>query len=219
MLENNRKKNVCIIANGYPTKQDPMYAFIQPIARGLADRGYSCTVIAPQSITNRIMKRKQKRPYKWVDKLDNGSEVTILQPQYLSVSNLKVSGYSISIKHRDKAIIRCYEKENIQADVIYAHFWDCGIVASKLSENNNVPVFVATGESKVRVYKYYTSEIIAKYKKLINGVICVSTENLNESIDLNLIDEQHFQMDIILENFIQWLRIMLGKNWDFHLTI
>lgn len=192
------KKSVCIISNGYPTKDDPVYAFIQPLVKEIADNGFLCTVIAPQSRSNQIFSHKNKRAYKWIDKTDKGNEITIFQPQYISVSKLKVKNQSISVLLRDQAIIKCIEKEKIQTDILYAHFWDCGIVAGKIAEKKKIPVYVATGESKIRVFDYYPKDIIDKYKKFINGVICVSTKNLNESQNLKLIEKD--KKVIILPN-------------------
>ena len=192
------KKSICIITNGYPTKDDPVYAFIQPLVREIADKECSCTVIAPQSISNQLVSRKNRRPYRWIDKTEKGNEIIIFQPQYISVSRMKLKEYSISVCSRDRAIMKCFEKERIKADVLYAHFWDCGIAASKIAEKINVPVYVATGESKIRVYEYYPQEIVNKYKNYVHGVISVSTKNLNESKELLLLDDK--SKTIILPN-------------------
>lgn len=192
-------KNICFIVNGYPTKDDPIYAFIRPIVLSIADLGYNCTVIAPQSITNAIKNKKKLRDYQWIDVSDNGSKIRIYQPRYVSLSNLKAFNNNLSIMVRDKAILNTFQKEEIQADAIYAHFWDCGIVAATISNNFNIPVFVATGESKIRVFDYYSQEKVFKNIDKIKGVIAVSTKNLKESIELGLIDEDKTK-SIVLPN-------------------
>lgn len=192
-------KDICFIVNGYPTKDDPVYAFIRPIVLNIADLGYNCTVIAPQSITNSIKNKKKLRDYQWTDVSDNGSKIRIYQPRYVSLSNLRAFNNNFSIILRDKAILNTFQKENIQADAIYAHFWDCGIVAASISKNHNIPVFVATGESKIRVFDYYSKEKVFKAISRIKGVIAVSTKNFKESVDLGLIDEYKTK-SIILPN-------------------
>lgn len=87
------KKEICIIVNGYPTTDDPVYAFIQPVAREMADAGISCTVIAPQSVSKMAVAQKAKRPYRWIDKTEKGNEVVVYQPEYVSVSNDKIVMY------------------------------------------------------------------------------------------------------------------------------
>lgn len=192
-------KNICFIVNGYPTKDDPIYAFIRPIVLSIADLGYNCTVIAPQSITNAIKNKKKLRDYQWIDMSDNGRKIRIYQPKYVSLSNIRAINNNLSIILRDKAILNTFNKEKIQADVIYAHFWDCGIVAATISKEHNIPVFVATGESKIRVFDYYSGEKVFKAISRIKGVIAVSTKNLTESIKLGLINKDKTK-SIVLPN-------------------
>lgn len=192
-------KNICFIVNGYPTKDDPIYAFIRPIVLSIADLGYNCTVIAPQSITNAIKNKKKLRDYQWIDMSDNGRKIRIYQPKYVSLSNFRAINNNLSVILRDKAILNTFNKEKIQADVIYAHFWDCGIVAATISKEHNIPIFVATGESKIRVFDYYSSEKVFEAINRIKGVIAVSTKNLTESIKLGLIDKDKTK-SIVLPN-------------------
>ena len=180
-------KKICIITNGYPTKEDPIYAFIQPLVREMADTGCSCTVIAPQSLSKRVMSRKKKRPYRWEDTTEHGNKVVVYQPTYVSFSNFRICGANISTILRDASIERCVRKEKMSPDVLYAHFWDCGIEAGKLSGICGAPVFVATGESKIRVQNYYSNKTIDRYLATIKGVIAVSTKNLEESEQLGLL--------------------------------
>ncbi len=221
----NRK--ICIIVNGYPTKDDPVYAFIQPIVWEMADNGIECTVIAPQSISKAVVTNKVKRPYRWVDQTDKGNKVIIYQPEYISVSNLSIFGYRISTILRDISINRCFYKEKIAPDLIYAHFWDCAIVACKLATTSNLSVFVATGESKIRVKNYYNHKYIDKYLSRIKGVIAVSTKNLEESHSLGLL--KFNPKTIVLPNAVnpnefypipkKKARKILGINADAKLVI
>lgn len=36
-------KHICIIASGYPTKDDPFFSFVRPVVSEMADMGYKCT--------------------------------------------------------------------------------------------------------------------------------------------------------------------------------
>lgn len=194
------KKEICIIVNGYPTKDDPVYAFIQPVAREMADAGISCTVIAPQSVSKMAVAQKAKRPYRWIDKTEKGNEVVVYQPEYVSVSNVSILGYSISTILRDASIKRCFFKEKMSPDVLYSHFWDCGIAACKLAEKTKTPVFIATGESEIRVQKYYPLKSVDRYLPYVSGVIAVSTKNLEESRDMGLL--KHCPKTIVLPNAV-----------------
>lgn len=220
MIRKHMNKKICIIVNGYPTKDDPVYAFIQPVAREMADAGISCTVIAPQSVSKMAVAQKAKRPYRWIDRTEKGNEVVIYQPEYVSVSNVSVFGYSISTILRDASIKRCFFKEKMSPDVLYAHFWDCGIAACKLAEKTKTSVFVATGESEIRVQKYYPQKSIARYLPYVTGVIAVSTKNLEESREMGLL--RHCPETIVLPNAVdsrefyklpkEEARRMLGLN-------
>lgn len=200
MIIKHMKKEICIIVNGYPTKDDPVYAFIQPVAREMADAGISCTVIAPQSVSKMAVAQKAKRPYRWIDKTEKGNKVVVYQPKYVSVSNVSAFGYSISTILRDVSIKRCFFKEKMSPDVLYAHFWDCGIAACKLAEKTKTPVFVATGESEIRVQKYYPIKSIDRHLPYVKGVIAVSRKNLEESDSLGLL--KHQPKTIVLPNAV-----------------
>lgn len=195
-----RMKKICVITNGYPTKDDPVYAFIQPVVQGMADAGVSCTVIAPQSITKSVLSNKPKRPYRWVDKTENGNEIIVFQPTFISLSSFSCCGVNFSTVLRDASIRRCFRKEKMNPDVLYAHFWDCGIAACQLAEDENIPVFVATGESKIRVMDYYRQKVVEQYLHHIKGVIAVSTKNLNESRELGLL--KYVTKTIVLPNAV-----------------
>ena len=183
-----RPKSICIITNGYPTQDDPGYAFIRPVVCGFADSGIDCTVIAPQSISSALVKNKKRRPIKWIDITRKGNSITVFQPLYLSFSTLKIGGRSISTQLRDNAIKKVFRSNQIAPEIIYAHFWENGIVATEVAGNNS-KVFVVSGESKIRVKNRYLNSDIEKAIKRINGLICVSSKNLDESNSLNLITD------------------------------
>lgn len=204
-------RSVCIISNGYPTKNDPSYAFIRPVAMGFAENGIDCTVIAPQSITANIRSRKAKRPKSWIDYSESGAAIRILQPHYISVSLLKIFGISISTLFRDKAIMRAYKSLKQKPDVLYGHFWDCGIAAAKLSKGR-VPVITVSGESRIRVFDCYLEKTVKKLASFITGLICVSTKNLDESRELNL-TEDNLQTIVLPNGVDQTLFYPLDKQF------
>lgn len=181
-------KKICFIVNGYPTKEDPVYAFIRPVVVEMADKGIKCTVIAPQSITNALLSKNKLRPSKWTDYTDNRNEISVFQPAYFSFSNLKVNGYKLSTLNRDRAIILTFKKIKEKPDVLYSHFWDCTIPACVIGQKYDIPVVNASGESKIEVFASYRRKKIDKYLKKVKGSIFVSTKNKNESKKLGLID-------------------------------
>lgn len=179
-------KNICFIVPNYPYKEEMKYIFVKQIVEAIADSGIKCTVIAPQSLTNRFIRKSMKRPFYRQDITLKGSKIDIYQPTYLSISKLKVFGWNISSYFNERAIERTYNKINIKPDVLYAHFWHCGITASVLGRKCNIPVFVTTGESKITVNNVYKKKKILKSLNCVKGVICVSQKNLKESYELGL---------------------------------
>ena len=180
---------ICFILNHYPSKKEPIDAFIRPVVSELSKQGNECVVIAPQSIVNIWMKKSENRPKIWRDNFSDGSFAIIYQPLYLSMSNIKVFGQSLSFLFQDIATRRIIRKEKIKPDVFYGHFWTRGVAAGLIKVNDNVPVVVVSGESKVDVYDKYPKRIINQAKEKIKGAIFVSKKNKDESLELELLNE------------------------------
>src|SRR5699024_9530260 len=66
-------------------------------------------------------------------------------------------------------------------------FWHSAVAAASIDKN--IPLFVATGESKIWVDKLYSEKKIIKAVKRVVGVIAVSTKNKIETLELNLAEE------------------------------
>ena len=96
--------HICFILNNYPTKTYPIDAFVRPVVCGLADNGFSCTVIAPQSLTGIVRNHIEKRPIHWKDKSNRNNIINIYQPFFLSFSDFKICGRSVSSIFRDRII-------------------------------------------------------------------------------------------------------------------
>ncbi|MDO9491619.1 glycosyltransferase family 4 protein [Acetobacterium sp.] len=181
-----QKKHICFVVPNYPTQNDPVYTFVRELVCSIAERGYPCSVIAPQSISKKLLKKKSARPQFWQDYVKEGVWVDVYQPRVLSFSNLKIFGRNLSALFAQKAVIRVFSKIRPRPDIIYAHFWHSGVTAGIISKMYEIPFFVATGESKIWVESLFTRKTIQKSLADINGVICVSTKNMDESIELKL---------------------------------
>jgi len=179
-------KHICFIVPGYPTDEEPVYTFVKQLVCSVADLGIKCSVIAPQSITNTFFRRKKIRPFHWQDISDKNYKVDIYQPRYISLSNIKIFNTSISSIFSQRAIINTFNKIKINPDVLYAHFWHSGVVAGIIGKKYNIPVFVATGESRISIVDKYREKKLLDSLEDIKGVICVSTKNMEESINLGL---------------------------------
>lgn len=183
--------HICFIVPGYPTIKDPTYTFVKELVNEIRDLGIKCTVIAPQSLTNLIIKRYRKRPFYWIDKTKNNNEIEIYQPYTVHFLNLKLFGTTISALLTEHAYKRAFKKMKTVPDVLYAHFWHSGVIAGKIGKQYNIPFFVASGESKIWVNRLYNKKQINECLSGVKGVICVSNKNRKESIKLNLAKEKN----------------------------
>lgn len=179
------KLKMAFFVDGYPTNADPSFAFVRPLILQLADRGFECTVIAPQSITNMVLRGKRKKPFRSFDVTGLGNEIEILRPSFVSVSKLTIAGVSASALMQRKACIRAYKRLGNQ-DVVYGHFWKMGSNAA-VATGGKIPVFVASGESSIESNLSFTVGAVRdSLKESLAGVIYVSRKNKVESCCLGL---------------------------------
>lgn len=184
-------RKVCIISRGYPTDKKPWFPFVDQLVCAFAEQGIKCTVISPQSITNTLKERKEFRSQKWIKKVNN-NEINIIQPYYISFSNLTVGRFNFSNFFFEKAVVEAFKSlPDKSFDAIYGHFWECGLLAAKLGREYSIPAFVATGESTINLNK--NSKDI-EFKKFLKGVIAVSTKCKDESIGLELCTQKDVEV-------------------------
>ena len=179
-------KQICFIVPNYPTKVDPMYTFVRELVVAISELGIKCSVIAPQSITNYIYKRKRKRQFYWKDIVKKDVAIDVYQPIHFPFLNIKIRGYNLAGHLTSMAVKYAFNRSRMKPDVLYAHFWHSGIIAAEIAQKEDIPVFVASGESQIWVESLYHRDRIDKALKNIDGVICVSRKNLEESIDREL---------------------------------
>lgn len=168
--------NILIVTPDYPDRYKVHYPFVKQLVDEFARQGHQCYVIAPYSITN------NKRFYK---AKEYDGEVMVYRPNHLSFSNLKIGKLRLSDFFRRKAIKRATKWLPVRPDVVYCHFWGCAVEAYPYARLKNIPLFVATGESSISAFN--TSGLAnAEMRDYINGVICVSSKNKEESVSLGL---------------------------------
>lgn len=191
-------KHLVFITTHYPTKDNPDQAFVQPIALGIADLGISCTVITPQSISRRLKYGEKMRPHEWYDETVHGNRIRILQPEFVSFSNRIMFGVSLTALSRSNAIRRALRQIKEPIDAAYAHFWQSGIEMVRASKGK-IPVIVASGEETIRVDDGFGVRLKEKCLAGIKGVIAVSTKNLKESGDCELL-EYHPRTTVLINS-------------------
>lgn len=188
----NNPEHICIISYRYPTAQNPEFTFVDQLVCALVDLGVKCTVISPQSITRSLVSGKPMKPVLWAKMTKNNNKIEIIQPKYVTISDIKIFGIEFGLIWRDfffeRAVKKAFKQLKEKPTVMYGHFWHCGFIAADIGRREKLPAFVACGESelhKVRITRRKRGLL-----KFINGVISVSSENKEESVKRRLADAE-----------------------------
>ena len=163
---------ILTISSAYPYRDSNDFIFVKQLMDQFVTLGYDVIVIAPQSITKTLFRKKTKRPYHYTIPVDDKS-YTLYSPKYISFSNIpilkKVAGFLFR-----RAVIRTVKKEKLNFDITYSHFLNGpGTTAFKIYRKYDKPYFIAFGES---TFKFKKNKLIKKTLKYASGFITVSTE-------------------------------------------
>ncbi len=172
------KKRICIIAEDYPSDGHPSYPFVQELAYGMSNEGFECTVIAPQSITSAIIHREKLRKKTSIDVSPENHRICIYRPYIITFSNSRNSILNkFTCYLYEKAIHHVLRKAD-KMDYIYCYFWHMGLITAKAVKRYNAKIFVQASECDIDVKPSY---ITAENLNRINGVVCASRKNYEES--------------------------------------
>lgn len=172
---------ICIIAPDYPDSKRPTNTFIKNLVDQWGILGHQLTVIAPFSITKtKMLSVPQEIPTSY--------NIDIRRPKIATVSELVLFGHHLSREMVMHSVYKQLCKLEQKPDVIYCHFWEQVLSAYKYSQEYNIPVVVACGESVVPTK--WSEEPMRTMCNAVKHVICVSTKNKNESIQLGLTIEE-----------------------------
>ena len=173
-----------LFIGAYPNEVHPYNSvFYQQLVHAIAETGIECYVIAAISYMEyggRINEISEKT----VEYTKEGKKITIYHPRYISFSAKKILQFNtmdLTLKFRNRAIIKTVDKINQLFDFVYGHFiLGGGIPASIIGNKYNIPAFFAYGECD------FKSEVSSKHRLTkeellgIKGIIAVSSKNLNE---------------------------------------
>lgn len=193
-MKTNVVKKILIFSEQYPTKSDPVYAFVGQLANAFAQLGVNVTVIAPQSITKHLFRKTPLHPCRFVVKVNEKNNIVVYQPLYMSLGNQfpRINNLLFNF-----ACLSAYWKIKDKPQVCYGHFWRSAFKAFGVIQKDHLPLFVASGESKIEKCNYGSKwESFLKY---YNGVIFVSSKNKKESETLGYWKNQK---NIVLPNAI-----------------
>ena len=181
--------NICVLSDGYPSKNNYRGIFVVKLCEEFADLGHSVNIIAPQSLTRCLINHESLNPRSFVHKTKKGNEIKVFQPYTITFSNWK--GFQkISYFIQKKAVSKTIKHLEKIPDVFYGHFWHNGFTLYDIISSINKPLFVASGESIINFHNAISQDKKKKFADYVKGVICVSTKNKMESIEKGLAIEE-----------------------------
>lgn len=176
-------KRICIIAEHYPYESEPLFTFVQQLAYSLSNEGVSVSVVAPQSLTRAIFRKKTVMPKKVTDKSPEGHSITVFRPYVITFSNTNMR----ILNHLSNWLYVRAIKHGIQwskpVDCCYTYFWHMGLNTATAILKDQLPLFVQASECELTVEPFMMKE---KYIQKVSGVICASGKNREESIEAGL---------------------------------
>lgn len=180
-------KHICIVAENYPSKDNPAFPFVQQLAYSLSNEGVECTVIAPQSITAAIIHKRKLLPTEAVDKNPEGKKIRVLRPAYITFSDTKLDILQrVAYGSMRKAIKNCLDKIG-KIDCLYCYFWHIGLTVSQAIGKSEIPLFVQASECWLTVKDFMMKP---QFINKVRGVVCASGKNKEESISGGLTTEE-----------------------------
>jgi hypothetical protein len=154
--------NILIDTPDYPDRYKVHYPFVKQLVVEFARQGHQCIVMAPYSITN------NKRFYPFVEDEEPG--VRVYRPNYISFSNVKIGNLRLSDYFRKKALNRALRKMEFKPDMVYCHFWESVLEAYPYAKANDLPLFVASGESSIKGF-LDPEKIPTEIREYVSGVV------------------------------------------------
>lgn len=182
---------IALIASNYPSKGVPVFVFVQQLVHQIVDMGYEVNVIAPQSITTRIVRGAKLRPKHSLEHTEKGNPYHVYRPYYFSAGNCKYGVVKNFVSwNRKKAILSVLS--NLDPDIVYGHFWSSVTPVADYCKKKKLPLFVACGEGDNALEEMVgaMNEVqIAELNSCMTGMISVSSENRRKCINFGLISD------------------------------
>lgn len=177
--------NILISASGYPSPNVPYAAFVQNIAEEMLRQGNNVTVIAPQSLTKAIIRHTPILPRVEIQRVDD-SEITIMRPRVITFGD---GLFARLTNVFNRFAVYLTAKRVLQPDIVYAHFWSSADNILNYTIRKNIPLYVASGEDVIDFDRSISPDRIRLLNRYTSGVICVSTKNMEESIEHGLTEK------------------------------
>lgn len=197
----NRMRKICIITDRYPTEQYPANTFLDQLVCQFADNGVECTVVAPYSRINDVIKHNHYSPERAYKKITlEGNEIEIHCKSFFAPVGRKVAGVNFAKFYQrrfEKAVESIIRNETDQDfDAFYGHFIaPSGFAAVKMGKKYHKPSFIAYGECSLeQELCNYSLDDIVKGVEGVSGVVAVSTKNKDELLAHHVVGEDKIEV-------------------------
>lgn len=194
MKENKEIQSIIVVATNYPSPGRMNLPFVQQIVHSFIEQGVKVTVVAQQGIIHSIVHKEKLLPIKSKGQTLLGKEYDIYRPYTLSFGTSNYFSKFASWFNR-RSVGRVLKK--ISGDVLYTHFWGATSLVYRYAEENNLPLFVACGESGDHfesTIKNFSTNTLKEMPSAVTGVISVSSENKRKCIESNLANSQNIEV-------------------------
>ncbi len=175
--------NILFVATNYPQPGYPFTSFVQTLCREMVRQGNDVTIVSLQHI---FASKENRLPTDSIEEFkteDGLLKMRIYRPYTISSTYGRFGKIS---KWLNQFIIEITVSKIRKPDICYAHFWHNGYSVLPYAKKNNIPLFIATGEDVISFHRLLTTSQLMNLKKFVKGVICVSTKNMEESVEKGL---------------------------------
>lgn len=179
--------HICVVSEGYPGLNDSSYVFVQQLCHALADNGVKVSVIAPQSITKAIVRRRNLDPVVSWTLTRNKNKVKVYRPYILTFGGVNGAFKRAVDKITSFVIDREISRMGEMPEICYGHFWHTAYKLYPAAKKYGLSLFLASGESEIQLHKQYTNEELKDFIDYVSGVVCVSSEKKEDSIKNGLL--------------------------------
>lgn len=183
-------KHICILSDDYPTRDRMVFVFVQQLVEALVDDNVEISVVAPQSLTRSLIRKIGLLPKRQTYTTEKGNIYMVYRPYSLSFGNGNAPLYKLANSFNQRRIEKCLKSINPQ--IVYGHFWHNAIKGANYAVTYKKPLFVACGEGDDALDSWavkLSKDRRESVRKMINGVISVSTENKRKCLSYGLCNE------------------------------
>ena len=186
---------ICIICHRYPYKDNMVHVFVKKIVDEWALMGHECTVISPLSVIHIMTGKEKAAPVFERQTIANGITVDVHRPRYFTIPKLSFFGVCLNRYCVQRSVENLIKRNKLEFDVIYCHFFKMAAIGWHYAANNDLPFFVATGESKILpLTKPCPSFSTTKMRDTLYGVVAVSTKNKLEAVKMQYANESDIEV-------------------------